>query len=137
VEEGNIELVGAVENPIGIVDPFLKNMVAVGDRFFMVLYPSTITGLRHDWSHPAFETKEDKKESETILQELANHLGMQYSDVIRAAKEGDYLYGNGVDLHGAYDLPIPEDSFWYHIEVVTGEKFSEERRGKMGYTCSC
>jgi hypothetical protein len=36
------------EPPVGIIDPFLDcGYVADGDRCWLFLYPSTITGLRH------------------------------------------------------------------------------------------
>ncbi len=38
--------------PIGVVDPFLDHGVTPGKRFWMVLYPGTVTNLRHEWDHP-------------------------------------------------------------------------------------
>ena len=54
VEEGNLELVGPCEHAIGVVDPFLAEEVEPGQRFWLFLYPGTITVLRHVWTHPAF-----------------------------------------------------------------------------------
>ena len=55
VQEGNLELVGPCDNNIGIVDPFLEEEIEPGQRFWLFLYPGTITGLRHVWGHPAFK----------------------------------------------------------------------------------
>lgn len=79
IEAGNTELVGYKEPHVGIVDPYLPDRVAKGQRFFLCLYPQTTTGLRHVWTHPAFPSEETK------LDRLSHEWADSYSASLGAA----------------------------------------------------
>lgn len=141
---------------VGIVDPFLKNPVQIGELFYIFLYPGTITSLKHDWTHPAFEnlTEEQRAENRKIvdapkkgridtrieysknwIEELADTVGVTYGQLIAGAENyrfgGEYLIG-GSEMEG-YSTP-PE--FWDHYEVVTGITVDESEKGSF-FSCSC
>lgn len=139
---------------IGIVDPFLKQVVNKGDRFYLLLYQNTVTGMRHHWSHPSFDDKRanniDKAASEAWLRNFIDNADCpDYDTVIAAAtngqvdntdtdyydtsyyNDGDYLHFNGRDAHGS----IP-DEFWDHVENVTGVKIPKNKRASR-WSCSC
>lgn len=42
---------------VGVVDPFLSACPLPGQRFWIFLFPNTVTSLRHVWTHPAFAAK--------------------------------------------------------------------------------
>lgn len=53
---GTTDRIASADESIGIVDPFLPHPARVGQTVWMLLYPGTITSLRHDWTHPDFDS---------------------------------------------------------------------------------
>jgi hypothetical protein len=121
-------------------------MVTAGEMFYMFLLPNTITSLRHEWTHPAFEKEDELAAMEpTFLKlkgspadekwvtELAEKIGTTYSELMDAASNyqetGEYFCQGG-DFEGEY---IPEE-FWEKYETITREKIGD--RGSF-LTCSC
>jgi len=129
---------------IGIVDPFLKARVQKGQRFWLFLYPNTITALRHEWTHPEFSATtatplDSKSASEAYMRSVAENVGISYGRLMEYAKlnierHGDwpeYITG-GSEMEGE---SIPDD-FWEHYERITGVVAPENRRDNF-FTCSC
>lgn len=137
---------GRSEKPLGIVDPFLTNMVSPGERFWLCVFPRQITSLRHVWEHPdfpapggtPFPAEDDgvRAASEAWLRAFADASDCPgYEALIRAAvdgnNDGEYLHFDGSDAHG----PIPPE-FWGHVEVVTGKAIGSDKRATY-FSCSC
>lgn len=54
------------DHPVGLVDPYLCRdvcWVEVGQRFWLFLFPNTVTSLRHAWMHPAFTSRPPARET--------------------------------------------------------------------------
>jgi hypothetical protein len=135
------------DKKLGIVDPFLKDGVVAGERFWLVVYPRQITSLRHVWEHPSFPASPDValaprySESEQWIRNFADGVSLHYDVLMEGAREwvdskkrggwGEYLCFGGL-LEGE---SVP-DEFWTHYEAVTGEKVEEDHRGSF-FTCSC
>lgn len=139
------------ENPIGIVDPFLKAAVQPEQTFYLCLYPYTITSLRHEWVHPAFDAKtlEQKAASlawmEAFAKQHHSHRGRWYdgmgrnytaADLIEAAT--DFLHtGNRHIQQGSSSLRDDAHTaeFWTHFEVITGICVPD--RSESPFCCTC
>lgn len=143
VEAGCVQKVGKAGPkalPIGIVDPFLKEPVSVGDRFWMFIYPNTIQGLRHDWTHPSFHAaavanKLNPSPAEQALRDFADEIGVNYEELIEHARlhqqTGEY-WNEGGKFEG---IRTPAD-FWRNYQQVTGEKLNNPGAGSF-FSCAC
>lgn len=148
VRDGDTELVGESKAPLGIVDPYLKAPVRKGERFWLFLFPNTITSLRHEWTHPSFaaiaanpeSVPVDKSASELWMRGWAsNHMRRDYYGDREFFSEEE-AYANAIRAGhtmsvGCYEeaREYIEDEWWSHWEIITGEK------GQRGgyFRCAC
>ena len=134
---------------VGVVDPFLNRDVQIGERFWLWVYPRTITSLRHEWTHPKIgdtrdEITNDKlarveqiADSQRALQEFVAQATYAPYDVvitamIDAAKAGsDWVQVYGYDADGS----IPKE-IWEHLEIVIDEELPK-RPAELYFSCAC
>ena len=129
---------------VGIVDPFLRNVVRAGQRFWLLLYPRQISSLRHVWSHPAFTdepevgslpTNDATRLSTLAIRQYADAAGLSANGLLQRA--GEWLDAGIYSVDGGrwegFDLP---DAFWDHYTVVTGRVVPADRRRSF-FSCSC
>jgi hypothetical protein len=129
---------------LGVIDPFLHSMESMmlkkGDVVWCFLRPGTITGLRHEWVHPALdEQRPPKNESEAWLRKFADKWNFNYNEMISGAQEDEgYVVAMGLDLHSRSELDDGDEAlFWQHIKNLTGFEASDQHREKFGWSCSC
>lgn len=135
---------------IGIVDPYLADgvMIKPGEAVWVLLLPNTITGLRHDWTHPDLDAltpkSKDVEESKQWLQAFAGRWGFDYDEMLSTGllegggdAYGNYITARGVDLHSEGELGADLDLFWYHLEILSDKHFDRQHRDRIGWSCSC
>lgn len=114
------------EAGVGVVDPFLKESLLPGDRFWLFMRPNTVSGLRHDWDHPAFPAKPNLISpwvSEKWLTEWGEAHGLEDYEYTIEVLDGHVNKGDaGIDVE---NLP-PE--IWDHYEAATGRTVPPHRR---------
>lgn len=131
------------EEKLGVVDPFLKEPVKPGQRFYLFLYPNTITSLRHEWTHPAFGPSYppvgSREESERWLMDYAkrlNTLDRTPEDALRrlidGLKSGDF-HSYGSEVWSLGDLEDAEE-LKEHAERYLGIKINY---GDFSFSCGC
>jgi len=116
-----------VDPKVGIIDPFLTRTAEAGDACWIFIYPNTITGLRHEWSHPSFSEKGRPvaSASEKWLRDFADLVDADYDEMMEIAAThcdpsdkwgGDYLIQGG-----KWEGQGTPDDFWTHFAAVTGK----------------
>lgn len=124
---------------IGIVDPFLKEVVVTGEQFYLCLYPRTITSLRHDWTHPDFialpKPSPEKELAEMQLRKFAESAGADYEWVLeRLAQAIDgNAYGGDDSTADQFNAHKAELFVWY--AALTGKAPSDVEG--IYFSCAC
>ena len=155
--EKNVALSGIYnsdEECVGIVDPFLNvEYVEEGEQFWGMLFPQTVTGMRHHWQHPAFDETEVVEETDTPnpnpnpnehevwLREFADRWNFDFTELIEAGSgigDQDWVTSRGRNLHHANELDDGDhELFWEHLEGFMEAEFNQEHRNKMVWSCTC
>lgn len=148
---------------IGIVDPYLIDAVPTGSRFFMLLFPGTITSLKHLWTHPAFDVvdhrpstlvrlippvvevprstvrtmvEHDRTMAQLVLEDIVRRAGTSFYDLMRAAycAAGPDGYGP-ITLGTDNDLYDVPSEFWPAWSMYTGRPIPND--AAQTFSCSC
>lgn len=103
---------------LGIVDPYLTVNVQPGQRFFMFLYPNSITGLKHRWTHASIPEdvmvvdptgvpvntlamSVSREQAESELRRVCDRWeGPPYDDLIAALQSGESIHYEYGDTYG-------------------------------------
>lgn len=118
---------------------FLKRSVKQGERFWLFVYPNTVTSLRHEWTHPTIAHPKAWENfahaHEKRLREIADELGLTFERLVQGTKEwvsfGRHL-SEGSVLEGS---DVPPD-FWTTWEGYTGQPVPTDKKGHF-FSCSC
>lgn len=118
------------DGAVGVVDPYLRQVVQPGERFWLFLYPGSIRSLRHEWTHPAFPGK--MSASETWLRDFAKGCGVPYDGMLKEIEEGGSVWVGNDDSSYTW-----REEFLFHAQAVLGEKFTEKHRDGIYFHCAC
>lgn len=142
------EATARTDKLLGIVDPYLTKTVRKGEVFYLCLFPQSVTGMKHHWSHPSFPepdaglaayAKMQHRFDSKKFEDLARRHRMTYDNLMAVAT--DYR-DNGEEFYLDFDTPSATreewDEFWKHHAAVTGKEFHPKNQWSISpFRCSC
>jgi hypothetical protein len=131
------EATSDTEGAIGIVDPFLKQSVLKGERFYLCMHPRTIKNLRHDWSHDAVPDRVvPSSDSTAWVTAFAARWDYTFDELMAGARE---YVKHDYELDDKWkQLDIEESEwaiFWEHFHTLTGLRLDADR--DKGFVTCC
>lgn len=148
---------------VGIVDPFLTDVVLEGQSFWLIVYPRQITSLRHVWEHPDFPDSGETGGGELMknqftstdpeaehqmrvvlgdpvavaketIRSIAKNMGVSYEDLMEHANDYQERGEYWVEGGRFEGESVHPETFWPAYELVTGKEAKE----KYNFlSCSC
>lgn len=126
-----------------IVDPWLIDGPLLGQWFWALLNPNTITALRHYWTHPDFPDLRNNEEKQDALAWMiqfaadleTNSYGRSLSVDELLSGADDWL-ANGEYTRWGYDTTYITDEFWVHYEIIRGIIVDPGNRQDF-FECDC
>jgi hypothetical protein len=130
---------------VGVADPFYKAIIKPGDRFWLCLYPGSVTNMRHAWESLDFPgdyvSPTARASAEAWMRQYVkancpydcDEIDGGYQNFMdRITREG-YVFYNGSDLHHVGEL-ADADEFFRHLGAILGRKVDP---ASLSYSCSC
>lgn len=118
---------------IGVVDPFMNGRVSNGELFWLVMLPSQVQSVRHEWDHKlSFEPPDREVQKNQWIQIHADRLGLTYEQLMDAANR---LYNYEISTRYEGTITSQEDfeyklddlyDFWGEWAEEMGIEFENE-----------
>jgi len=128
---GNSEIVckAAWHRAIGIIDPFLKRKVRIGEMCWMFMMPNTITSLRHEWEHPQVDGVDRKGIAEFWLRDFCAENGLDYDYILSTFTKQDYCNTGDSEISMTMEQ---RTQLQQHLSVLVGREVDKPR-----FACAC
>jgi len=149
---------------VGIIDPFLETSVLSGEKCWLFLFPNTVTGMRHHWSHPSFDqaqpepavaSEDSKQASWDWMREYARQHHSHRNDWYHGwggpytaeqlidfatdyLKTGEKHVQQGSEsLRDSMWVEATSNEFWKHFEIITGITPANYLDDRVPFCCTC
>jgi hypothetical protein len=111
---------------LGVVSPFVRGDVLCGQSFWLMLFSSEVTTVKHEWVHPKFDFKPPTKDIEKnkYLERYAKDLEITYEQLMDAC--GNAVHNETTtEYSGTLSFEVVEDK-WGYIKYDIWYEWADE-----------